>query len=476
MKKVWILAAIALSIAVAPALSHQFVPPAIVARIPPRDLPVQAVANASAALIEKGRAIFERQTFGGNGRTCATCHRRDENFTLSPADVARRAAGDALFVHEQRPELAELENAVALRERALILENLDGFDRPGVLRSVMHLFALRLSTDPQPGFPLTHTLGWSGDGSPGEGSLREFAVGAVVQHMPRSLERVEGRDFRLPTAQELDALEAFQLSLGRRADINADPAIPGHIVFRDANVTAGQILFHGMPSRQGTRRCGGCHTGGGALNDLGQNEQRATGVSFHANAPACLYPSAPGDGGFGADQVFVRSRSAFCAPGAVGEAEFRGNQFFSTQSIIEAADTGPFFHNNAAATLEEVVDHYRSGAFNNSVTGAGNGFVISDDQRNQIASFLRALNVLENIRAAEAAIDARGQKASDIVDARNAVADAVGVLRANAPIHIYQVDALPDLEAAQRNLASPSNIGVARVQLASARSAIVVPP
>ena len=284
--------------------------------------------------------------------------------------MARRAAGDPLFVHEQRPELAGLENAVALRQRALILENLDEFDRPGVLRSVMHLFALRLSTNPQPGFPLTHTLGWSGDGSPGKGSLREFAVGAVVQHMPRSLERVEGRDFRLPTAQELDALEAFQLSLGRREDINADPAIPGHLVFRDANVTAGQKLFHGMPSRQGTRRCGGYHTGGGALNDLGQNEQRATGVSFHANAPACLYPNTPGDGGFGAGQVFVRSRSTFCAPGAAGEVEFRGNQFFSTQSIIEAADTGPFFHNNAAATLEEVVDHYRSDAFNDRITGA----------------------------------------------------------------------------------------------------------
>ena len=67
--------------AVAPALSHQFVPPDIVARIPP-GICRRRPWSASAALIEKGRAIFERQTFGGNGRTCATCHRRDENFTL----------------------------------------------------------------------------------------------------------------------------------------------------------------------------------------------------------------------------------------------------------------------------------------------------------------------------------------------------------------------------------------------------------
>ena len=52
-------------------------------------------------------------------------------------------------------------------------------------------------------------------------------MGAVIQHLTKSLNRVEGVDFRLPTDDELDALEAFQLSLGRQEEVNIDPADPG---------------------------------------------------------------------------------------------------------------------------------------------------------------------------------------------------------------------------------------------------------
>lgn len=36
----------------------------------------------------EGRRLFEEETFGGNGRTCATCH-AGKFGTLSPADVQR---------------------------------------------------------------------------------------------------------------------------------------------------------------------------------------------------------------------------------------------------------------------------------------------------------------------------------------------------------------------------------------------------
>ena len=150
------------------------------------------------------------------------------------------------------------------------------------------------------------------------------------------------------------------------------------------------------------------------MNDLNQNEQRATGVDRQAKAPTCLDPTAPGDGGFLTEPAVTVDRSTFCGPGKFGPVTFRGNLFFNTQSIVEAADTGPFFHDNSAATLEQVIDHYRSDAFNNSVTGAGNGFLISDDQRNQIAAFLRAVNTLDNIRAATASIRAALRPRGDI--------------------------------------------------------------
>jgi cytochrome c peroxidase len=450
--------------------AHQFLPPGLAARIPPRaaDAPLKLRNPDQIAL---GRALFERGTFGGNGRTCATCHPRSNNFTLDAAFISKLPRRDPLFVAERVPALRGLENNRALREQALILENLDGFDKPGTLRSVMHTFALGLTIAPEAGFPLVHGLGWSGDGSPGTGSLREFAVGAVVQHFPRSLARVEGRDFRMPTAVELDALEAFQLSLGRRETPVVDPGIPGFIAFRDANVTAGQTLFAGMPSRRGTRRCSGCHTGGGALNDVDENEQRATGLDRHPGALACTDATAPGDGGFGLEPIVTVDRSTFCTNGATGPVTFRGNLFFNTQTVIEAADTAPFFHDNSAATLEAVVDHYRSDAFNNSVTGAGNGFLISDAQRDQIAAFMRALNVLENIRSATDALDNLRVRQGALADARGDVADAIRVLN-SGNVRIYQTTALPTLIRASR-LISPGTAPAASTELQRARAMIV---
>src|SRR5215470_17253351 len=41
----------------------------------------------------EGRRLFERETFGGNGRTCKTCHSK-ETGTVSPADAQVRLALD----------------------------------------------------------------------------------------------------------------------------------------------------------------------------------------------------------------------------------------------------------------------------------------------------------------------------------------------------------------------------------------------
>src|SRR4051812_16063865 len=40
-----------------------------------------------------GKRLFEKETFGGNGRTCATCHVA-ESGALSPSDVQKAYAKD----------------------------------------------------------------------------------------------------------------------------------------------------------------------------------------------------------------------------------------------------------------------------------------------------------------------------------------------------------------------------------------------
>jgi hypothetical protein len=46
-----------------------------------------SISVVDAYLIQKGFQVFNTQTFGGNGRTCETCHLPQSDFTISPSDL-----------------------------------------------------------------------------------------------------------------------------------------------------------------------------------------------------------------------------------------------------------------------------------------------------------------------------------------------------------------------------------------------------
>ena len=66
-------------------------------------------------LIERGRQLFFNETFGGNGRTCGTCHPATNNFTIDPAFVRRLPQSDPLFIVKATKELRDLEIKQFLR-------------------------------------------------------------------------------------------------------------------------------------------------------------------------------------------------------------------------------------------------------------------------------------------------------------------------------------------------------------------------
>ncbi|MFO1070811.1 MAG: hypothetical protein U1E14_20000 [Geminicoccaceae bacterium] len=452
-------------------------------------------------LVERGRRLFEEETFGGNGRTCASCHPASNNFTLDPAFIATLPPDDPLFVAEFNPALATLEKPALMRQHALILENLDGFDRPGVMRSVSHTLSLSLTTAPDPatqpvpaGSPaLEGALGWSGDGSPGTGTLRNFAIGAVIQHMPRTLGRQNGTDFRLPTEDELDALEAFQLSLGRQAD---DEVNRSTLDFAEADADIGRDMFFGINGRAlivrdgTTRTCSGCHGNVNVNNGLGRNQNRSTGVGRVANAPPCLDATVPGDGGYGQTPVTTVSRAAVCGSGE-GTITYVGTELFNPPPLVEAADTGPFFHNNSATTLEEAIAFYNSDAFNDASPSAatttlplGRGFQLDAVQVRQLAAFLRGLNADENARTAIELIDRaatlnRGRAKQTLRLALGETRDAIRVLRAVQPALFADSGAVASLVEARELLQDAvrgndvTEAAQARVALERARGQIV---
>lgn len=343
------------------------------------------------ALIARGEEVFFNERFNGNGRTCGTCHRQENNFTIDPAFIATLPDDDPLFVAEFNPDLKEnFENPRLMREFGLILENLDGFDdlkNKFVMRGVPHILALRTSVDS----PQGSRIGWSGDGAPGDGSLRSFAIGAVIQHFTKTLNRVPGVDFRLPADEELDALEAFMLSLGRQQDLTLPLLLKGTVPKR------GQEIF--LDDSLG--KCNICHANAGAnASRGGQNLGNAnfnTGVESLPDQPADLTGElVPPDDGFGTP----------------------GDSTFNVPPLVEAADSGPFFHNNAIETIEGAVAFYDGESFNNSPAGrflasidpGGVGIEIDGTQIVAVAAFLRVLNALENTRQSIALLDSSAQK------------------------------------------------------------------
>ncbi|MEW6381973.1 MAG: hypothetical protein AB1611_20550 [bacterium] len=391
-----------------------------------------AVLNCLKPLIDRGEQLFFTETFEGNGRTCGTCHPATNNFTLDPAYIATLPPRDPLFIAEHNPNLAELEKPELLRKFALILENVDGFSDPTnifVMRGVPHLLGLSntiLSNPAQPGeFPVQRT-GWGGDGAPGTGSLREFAIGAVRQHFTKTLDRVEGRDFRLPTNSELDALEAFQLSLGRQEELDLEAL---HLKSEIAELGKETFLDRTFDDPR-AGKCQRCHGNAGANStSTFFNDNRNTGVEVMEDQPARLIdPTIPVDGGFGQED-----------PGPHGGF---GDGTFNITSLIEAADTPPFFHNNSINTIEGAVGFFNDDAFNNSPSGSTHqGLVkLESTQVQAVAAFLRVINVLDNIRSsdsydtrAKGANLCRGMKLLKI--AISETEDAIEVLRGGAFLH-----------------------------------------
>ncbi len=347
--------------------------------------------DPDAELAAKGEEMFFNETFDGNGRTCSTCHRPEDNWRITPAFIATLPDDDPLFVHEFVPALKEnFEKPELLRKYGLILGNPNGFghlEDDYVMRTAQSLRSVRTSIQGMEFEDAENRLdfmgpltGWAGDGAPGDGSLRSFAIGAIMQHMPKTLNREPGVDFRRPTEEELDALEAFMLTLGRQEELQLPLPLKGELALR------GQELFIDKDQKNG--RCNVCHFNGGAssLSAVALSDGRienlgsivhATGEEFAPGKPTKLIPL---DDGFG------------------------DTHQFNMPPVVEAADAGPLFHSGFVRSVEEAVDIYNLDTFKNAPVGIalskrfGTDTSLSASQVLAIGAFLRVINALENIR------------------------------------------------------------------------------
>jgi cytochrome c peroxidase len=374
------------------------------------DNDLDAVAHAAicgqepcAAVVRGFRNFFDTRLkgLGGNGRSCATCHSASDHFQLSPAQVelrfqalqARRLrnrnADDPLFRPIDADDFRINGDAATdfsnLRENGLVrvtlplpaniklidpATNLPSAETEvDVWRAVPSVFNVKLTgpdtTNPWPRGP-NNTGGYQLDGR--RATLQEQALGALMAHAQIHV---------APSAQFLDDITSFERVLFSdhrvRELSDAIDAATVPLPDPDPPLTAleqqGKVVF--------VRACAQCHGG------PGQSNAQAPVVRFHDIATQCPRP---------VDTV-TPQRFVFapCPPGLARNARVyeitlaNGTKIRRTSSDPGRAlltgfvggvpaqddwnkldmpglhgirDTAPYFHNNSAVTLEDVVDHY----------------------------------------------------------------------------------------------------------------------
>jgi cytochrome c peroxidase len=343
--------------------------------------------------LREGQRLFERETFGGNGRTCLTCHSR-KTGTVSPRDAQARFQADPLdplFLHDGSDDgnghgaTRMLADATVLMKIALPpnVQLAQSANRFAMVRRGIPTTLNTPALDPvlmvdgrQPSLELQaegaihdHAQGPNFPGlkdlelvrqfqmtdaffsSP---ALRDFAVGGPRPKLPRGNTDSERRGRRF--FEDLPPDPAAGFKPGLCAHCHSGP------LMNQTNEFA--PLFIGVPIPTGTR----------FIDVL---------VSFfnQANNPVQEFIFNPGAATEA--HVFSADPGRALATGRVDDVDA-----FKISQLRGIRRTAPYFHDNSAKTLEDVAAHYAR--FFSFVTG---GFITltPQDQADMVA-FMKLLD------------------------------------------------------------------------------------
>jgi hypothetical protein len=363
--------------------------------------------------VARGRAAFNKRNLnqlGGNGRSCADCHMPSDNFQLSPASA--RARFDALQAEREhnmnaddplfRPVDADDfringDNAVDfsnLVENGLIritmplplnVKLIDpNTGQPSeetsvdLWRAVMPVFNVAISGPDAvlpiwpPGAPRPPIMGQDPNGPNRQGgyqhdarfrTLQEQARGALLAHAQVTVE---------PPQRMLDDLAAFQQTLfsSPGVELLSGAILSGSTPFPDPDPELNELEQQGKLIFN--RACAQCH--GSTSHPSGSTPETAFVrpiVRYHNIQTACPRPAT--DGYAPCPERLERNARTYRITLANGTFQFvttsdPGRLLLTGQpadlgvmditQLRGISRTAPYFHNNSAATLEEVVDHY----------------------------------------------------------------------------------------------------------------------
>ena len=365
--------------------------------------------------VARGRAAFNDRNLrdlGGNGRACADCHMPSEAFQLSPA-VARarfeallsklshdRNADDPLF----RPVDADdfrvngdrasdfsnvVENGLVrvtmpLPANVALIDPVTGQPSDETFvdlwRAVIPVFNVAI-TGPDnrlpvwpPGIPRLPILGQDPNGPNRQGGYQHDARFATLQEQARGALFAHAQVTVEPPAQMLDDLAAFQQTLFSSPGVErlSDGILSGS-TFPDPDPELNELEVQGK--KVFNRACATCH-GGSSHPSTSTPETgfvRPLGIRYHNIQTACPRPTM--DGFSPCPSRLARNARTYRITLADGTFQTvttsdPGRLLLTGQpgdlGVMDATQlrgisrTAPYFHNNSAATLEEMLDHYEA--------------------------------------------------------------------------------------------------------------------
>lgn len=376
----------------------------------------------------EGKRLFERETFGGNGRTCQTCHSQ-ETGTVSPEDAKDRFSKnrrDPLFVHDGSDD----DDGDGVGDGRHVTRMLA--DATVLMRIPLHS-NVTLKNDPTArvvtlarGIPTTLNTPALDDVLMLDGrqpTLEDQALGAITDHAQgtrpvqrRELEQIAKFQKLSPRFFTSFALEIFSLG-------GPPPRLP---LGRTESEKRGRRFFEDVPPDFSVTppnfkvgACAACHSGP-LMNETNQflplpavppGSRFQTVLVSELNAarnPAkartFVFRNQVNDILDGNQDGIIEITST--DPGRAlitGQADDIANGTFDQGNAFKISPlrgirkTGPYFHDNSAKTLEDVAEHYRQFFLivsdpPDDVPDQGPVIVLTDQDKRDIVAFMKLLN------------------------------------------------------------------------------------
>ena len=351
------------------------------ALVPSSWLPIEVSAAQVPEVpeVNEGQRLFDHETFGGNGRTCRTCHSGNDG-TITLEEVGERLLedpSDPLFLHDGLDDFFSGTTRIAAHATILIERELpEGVvlvDDPSASSVVFARGVPSTVNTPALDPALMYDIR--------NPDLQAQAAGAIDRHAQPAVP---------PTARQLDAIAEFQRTekrffssraLKAFADGGPAPALPpGHT----ASEKRGREFFVDAPWDPPNKRgvCALCHSGP-LLNTANEFTTAATGAppgwrafdilvssrnlmnhpvhTFAVTDPcnSTLVVRSPDPGVMITGVYNIPMLAQFLPPKelCILHPAFFANMF-KTPQLRGVRHTAPYFHDNSAKSLEDVMEQY----------------------------------------------------------------------------------------------------------------------